>query len=133
MDKTSAIADEYGTIHNSPETYRWVADNLNTLGSILIAWTDEEGSQFDILFTKLKLPISKLGPTNGGIRWNDLYVSIMRMGSFGFAIEKAPDTYPGYYEEKLTTGTLGSTGKKLAELLNGVRNQLYELEQSQEK
>ena len=124
--------DEYHTFQNSPKLYKWLAMNLQEFGYQFIAWTDNEGTQFDILFTKLGHPLSMMGPVQGGMKWNDLFVSIMRLGSFGFTVEKKPQTHPGYYEEKLAVGhTLGSTAKKLATLINGVRDQLARIQEEE--
>lgn len=41
--------DDYGEVTNSPETYEKVASCVRT-GPIVIGWTDEEGSHYDLLF-----------------------------------------------------------------------------------
>jgi len=128
----SPTQDEYGTVLNSLETYQFISWNLIQFGCLFIAWTDEQGTQLDILFTKLRHPLAKVGPTQGGVRWNDLYVSIMRMGAFGFEIKQDADTSSDYYEEKLAGGhNLGSTADKLAELINGVRSELVKEERKE--
>lgn len=117
--------DEYGTVLNSPSTYKYIAHILNEMGSILIAWTDQRGTQLDIMFTKFQVPmLQKVGPVQGGLLGNDLFVSIMRMGAFGFEIDH-DNTFAGYYEEKLAMRiSLGSTADELAKLINGVKKEL---------
>lgn len=115
--------DEYGTVQNDPKTYKGIVKLLKVYGSALIAWTDDEGTQFDILFTRFHAPFQLTGSIQGGLRWNDLFVSIMRIGAFGFEIQKDTDTHAGYYEEKFGR-EMGSTSSKLAELINGVRKEL---------
>lgn len=109
--------DEYGEVLNDLTTFEEIARQVQKL-PVLIGWTDNLGSHFDILFS---FGISKTGPIQGGISPLDLFVSIMRVGAFGFEISHK-DTSPGYYAEKLGIG--GSTGEKLAELINGVKKEL---------
>lgn len=114
--------DSYGEVINGEETYKTIATLLNTGDSVLIGWTDQAepvGTHFDILFTRRAY---KAGIVQGGIEWDDLFVSIMRVGAFGFEVENK-DTAPGYYMEKLRfTGE--ETGEKLAELINEIKNRL---------
>jgi len=124
LTSNGLVVDSYGIVINHPETYRNIASKIAEGGSILIAWTDEDSTQFDILFSCLDVPYKLIGQVQGGVRWNDLFVSIMRMGSFGFEIKEDIDTGSGYYEEKLGSA-MGSTAKKLAELINGVRKEVY--------
>lgn len=107
--------DQYEVVTNSEDTYNAVAACLRDHGSVIIAWTDGEGTQFDILFTLKPL---QCGPVQGGIRGpSDLFVSIMRIGAFAFELGES-DTHPAYYAEKIGVG-----GAQLAELINGVRAQ----------
>lgn len=111
--------DEYGEVINGEETYNTIATLLHTGQPALIGWTDEDGTHFDILFTRKAF---KEGIVQGGIKWDDMFISIMRLGAFGFKVENK-DTAPGYYAEKLGySGT--STTEKLAELFNEIKNRL---------
>lgn len=114
--------DEYSEITNSEETYSDIAEFLKKNNSVFVGWTDGDMTHFDILFTYNPLGF---GTHQGGVRPTDLFVSIMRIGAFGFEIEHE-DTHASYYEEKLAVGLhgLGSTGEKLAELINGVKKYL---------
>ena len=114
--------DSYGEVINGSETYRGIAEELRS-NAVIVGWTDENGTHFDILFTLTALAY---GTFQGGLRpRTDLFVSIMRWGAFAFEINEA-DTAPGYYEEKLSTRKLGDEcSEKLAELINGVRKELH--------
>jgi len=113
--------DEYGEVINGKNTYTEIANDLKEVGkSVLIGWTDQNSTHFDILFTFQP----KVEGTNiqGGVRGTDLFVSIMRRGAFGFEIANE-DTHESYYDEKLGGG-LGSTAEKLAELINEIKKLL---------
>lgn len=116
--------DEYGEIINGEATYKEIAQELNfhDHASVLIGWTDQQGTHLDILFTRGTIAFG----TNiqGGIKAWDLFVSVMRWGSFGFD-PKHLDTSPGYYDEKLgNRASFGPTAEPLAELINGVKKHL---------
>jgi len=114
--------DTYGEVINGSETYRGIAEELGE-NAVIVGWTDGNGTHFDILFTLAPLAY---GTFQGGIHpRRDLFVSIMRVGSFAFEVNEA-DTHPGYYAEKLgRAGFFGSAADPLAALINGVREQLY--------
>lgn len=121
--------DEYGEVLNSPETYLDIATLLSKGANCFVGWTDEAGSHFDILFTALPvmIPTDNKKTIQGGLRpGSDLFVSIMRKGAFGFEINHTL-TSAGYYADKLTLNDNGETADKLAELINGVKYQLYDL------
>lgn len=116
--------DKYGEIINAPETYKAIATVLGITGSCLIGWTDEEATHFDILFNYQIGGIPTFaGQMQGGIQATDLFISIMRIGCFGFEV-KNEDTYWTYYNEKLGYHLGETTGKKIAELINGVKKEL---------
>ena len=113
---------EYGEVLNGPLTYKFIAEALKFNGSILIGWTDDVYTHFDILFKYRTV----FAGTNiqGGIRSNDLFISIMRKGSFGFEVNGQKKS-SGYIAEKLNLNNSVTT-EKLAELINGVINILEE-------
>lgn len=111
--------DSYGEVVNGEGTYKAIAMHLKAEGSVIIGWTDNMMTHFDILFTP---GAYSYGSLQGGVLGNDLFVSIMRRGAFGFEKDK-DDTHAGYYGGKLGGG-LGSTGEALAELINGVKKEL---------
>lgn len=114
--------DDYSEVTNSEETYSEIANLLESGAAAFIGWTDGEGSHFDILFI---YRVMGFDTHQGGVRPIDLFVSIMRVGSFGFEVEHS-DTDWGYYDEKLGSAfKFGeTTGKKLAELINGIKKKL---------
>lgn len=111
--------DTYGEVINGEGTYSEIALKLKLDLPVLIGWTDDDGTHFDILFVK---DAEVYGTIQGGVKGTDLFVSVMRRGAFGFEIDKT-DTHSGYYSEKLG-GDMGSTSEKLAELINGVKKYL---------
>lgn len=112
--------DDWGEVVNDPETYDEVAQLLIEDNSVLLGWTDQNMTHLDILLT---IKPSGFGTHQGGIRpATDIFVSIMRRGSFGFEIANE-DTHSGYYEEKLG-GPMGSTADAVAELVNEVKKRL---------
>lgn len=120
MDKFNV--SEYGEIINGLLTYKTVADKLSSGGHCLIGWTDEIGTHYDILF----LYKTSFAGTNiqGGIRCNDLFISIMHKGAFAFKVNGLKKS-SGYIAEKLNLYECITT-EKLAELINGVINILEE-------
>lgn len=113
MDK-----DTYGEVINGENTYKEIAYLLKSGRSVIIGWTDEDYTHYDILFS---LNVIKEGTLQGGLRWNDLFVSIMRIGSFGFLIDSKKDS--GYIGEKLGLGD-NITTNKLTDLINGIIERL---------
>lgn len=112
--------EEYGEIINSAETYEDIANILKMHNSILIGWTDEIVSHYDILFLyKTQFYGSNI---QGGIKSNDLFISIMRKGAFSFEINDSKKS-SGYIAEKLNLSD-DETAEKLAELINGVIRKL---------
>ncbi len=111
--------DEFGEVINDEETYKAIGERLKTGKSVLVGWTDGDMTHFDVLFTA---GVAMYGTTQGGIKADDLYVSIMRRGAFAFEVVNT-DTRAGYYAEKFGGG-LGSTADALSELINGVKKNL---------
>ena len=112
---------------NGEETYRWIVGRLNKMGNAFIGWTDEDGTHFDILFS-YRVPYFGRN-IQGGIKPHaDLFVSIMRRGSFGFEVD-AGHTHAEYVREKLAFSG-ESTGEKMAELINGVKGLLQKQPQT---
>lgn len=112
--------DEWGEVINGPETFKAVAQHIAHGGSAFIGWNDGDVTHLDILFS---LTPVKAGLVQGGLnQGQNLFVSIMRIGAFGFDINN-PDTHPNYYAQKL--GITGSvTIEKLAELIDGIKEAL---------
>lgn len=119
---TALNEDEYGEIVNGEGTYQGIAEELKS-NAVIVGWSDGAGTHLDLLFTLTALRFGS--QIQGGIRpQKDLFVSIMRMGAFGFDPEHT-DTHGGYYDEKLTGFRLGTEcAAKVADLINGVKKYL---------
>lgn len=115
--------DEYKEVINGEGTYATIAEELFEDKAVLIGWTDQDSTHFDIFF-KWKADVYGSN-IQGGVNKLDLFVSIMRLGAFGFDSEPE-DTHPGYVDEKLG-GRLGTSAKPLTDLINGVRKHLNKL------
>lgn len=109
--------DEYSTVFNGEITYNGIATILKATGHIVFAWTDEEGSQLDIL---LCYGPAQFGYLQRGMNTaTDLFVAVSNCGMFGFEFN---DTIKdaGYVGSKLGLGGSNATTIKLAELMNNV-------------
>ena len=105
--------DNYGEVINDKITYEYIAYILNSGGNILIGWTNGKSCHYDILFSLVE---RSFGHIQGGVKTNDLFVSVMYRGAFGFSLDN--NKLSGVYiADKL--GIQGSE-KELAELVNGV-------------
>ena len=111
--------DNWGEIINDKNTYQDIAQKLKSYGRILIGWTDGFGTHFDILFV---ISPDIAGHIQGGLKYTDLFVSIMRVGAFGFIIDNK-DIHYSYIGEKLNLGN-DITIEKVAELINGIKKEL---------
>jgi len=115
--------DDYHQVNNGSDTYRAIAAELIKNKCCIIGWSDTHYTHYDILFT---LSPRKFGHLYFGIKAdNDLFVSLMRRGSFGFALTSpTKNLHPGYIAEKL-----GEHGEKtmqaLGELINGVMREIW--------
>lgn len=107
--------DIYGEIINGKDTYFEIAKHLIKGESVGIGWTDEDSTHFDIIFT---LGIKKYGLFQGGIKANDLFVSILHWSSYGFSTDGVK--LGGYIQEKLRLSNYDILGEKVKELVNGV-------------
>ena len=117
LDKIKMDRDEYGEIINGIKTYKTIAKDLMTGQSVLIGWTDEEFTHYDVL---LHYAVTFYGTNiQRGMKPDYLYVSIIGKGATGFR----PDTEKsaGYVQEKLN---MTSDCTKLTELINGVIKEL---------
>lgn len=107
--------DKYGEIINGTKTYLEIADALKVGTSVIIGWTDEECTHLDLLFNYM---VYREGILQRGLRGNELYVSIISLGAFGFDV-KDREIHEGYISEKLNIHG-EPTVSKLAELINGI-------------
>lgn len=114
--------DAWREVINGPETYAGIAAGLRTGTAVIVGWTDQSCTHFDILFT---LRPAQHGGLQGGLRGaTDLFVSVMRTGCFGFDVRNAAPLHHGYIAEKLHIAEASFTATALADLINGVVGQL---------
>lgn len=111
--------DSYGEVINGENTYKEIADNLRAGKSVIIGWTDEKYTHLDLLFNYHTL---KEGTLQRGLRGNELYISIIGMGAFGFDTNNN-DKAEGYIEEKLNIHG-EPTVTKITELINNIIKRL---------
>lgn len=114
MDK-----DEYGEIINGNDTIIKISKRLKEGQSVIIGWTDEKYTHLDLLFNYKS---HKEGMLQRGLRGNELYVSIIGLGAFGFDVADR-EIYKGYITEKLNIHG-EPTVNELAELINGIVKEL---------
>ena len=109
--------DSYNEIINGEITYIDIAAKLKQGKSVIIGWTDEEFTHFDILFT-LGAYKDCDNQLQRGIKNSDLFVSIIGRSSFGFLMTQE-DKDSTYIAEKLNV--YGKpTADKLTELINNI-------------
>ena len=111
--------DKYEEIINGNKTYLEIADALKAGTSVIIGWTDERYTHLDLLFNYMAY---REGMLQRGLRGNELYVSIISLGAFGFDV-KDREIHEGYISEKLNIHG-EPTVSKLAELINGIIKEL---------
>lgn len=111
--------DDYGEIVNGPYTYKGIASKLKEGESVIIGWMDEKYTHLDLSFN---YKTYKEGMLQRGLRGNELYVSIIGLGAFGFDV-KEQEIHKGYISEKLNIHG-EPTVSKLAELINSVIKEL---------
>lgn len=124
MKEIKPTLDEYQVFINSEETYKYIAKELSS-GTIkkpqsyLLAWSDNRGTMITILLTTSpKFTFENRLDFQHGVRFDDLFVSIIGYGAFGFEIIDEP-IHPEYLKEKLSIYS-----QELADFINGVRRYL---------
>lgn len=113
--------DEYKTLINGQATYERIAYSIKDCGPLYIPWTDQESTQYDILFC---IP-DVFGPVQRGIRAGDFFVAVQGFGMWAWEINEN-EIFPQYMCEKLQMHR-GPDTDKLAELLTGVRRALHNI------
>lgn len=113
--------NEYDEIVNGEETYKKIAGLLSERIPVFIGWTDDKSTHYDILLTSVA---KSFGVRQSGLKATDLFVSVMRIGAFGFKTDSLKE--PGYVAEKLFRGRLDESVESLTELINGIIRELEE-------
>lgn len=101
---------EVNVVNNNELLFYFIADQLLTRSALLVCWTDDEGGQYDILFSR-PLPV---GAPGRRYKCGDIFVAISGWGACHFDVHG--DSSVSYYKEKL-----GVYSEKMTELLNSVR------------
>lgn len=114
--------DAWNEVTNGEETYNEISAFLGSgNGPVLIGWTDEESSHLDVMFSIVNIKVGNIqgihpaAPIVGGM----LFVTIMRIGAFAFAIHDGPLS-SDYVGEKLGTGENNPTTDALTKLINEI-------------
>ena len=115
--------DDWNQVKNGPDTYKAIALKLTEHKCCVIGWSDNHYTHHDVLFV---LSPPRFGYLAGGIRGhNDLFVSLMKRGSFAFAVTSPTEAlHPGYIAEKLKENN-DETMQALGELINGVMREIW--------
>lgn len=109
--------NKYDEVINGEHTYRTIVENLKKCNTVGIGWTDEISSHHDIIF---KLGVVEYGYFRRGIKWYDLYVSII--GHTSYAFDTSCEKGTAYIQEKINMHN--ESGVKIAQLINGVIREL---------
>lgn len=113
---------KYNEIINGEETYNEIVDKLKQNIPVVVGWTDEDYTHFDILFV-YKAYREPLNYLQRGFKPTDLFVSLLGWGSsYGFEVDT--EKHEGYISTKLNVH--GETASKLTELINKVIRRLKE-------
>lgn len=112
--------DSYNEVVNGELTYRQIAKDIKSGKAIIIGWTDEECTHFDIFF-KLGANKSINNYLQRGLKQNYLFVGIVDKTFYGFSADSVK--HWTYIAEKLRLGDNDCT-RKVAELINGVIEEL---------
>lgn len=113
--------DEYGEIINGYDTVKAISDKLKKGQAVIIGWTDEKYTHFDLLFN---YNTHKEGLLQRGLRGNELFVSVIGLGAFGFDVKaREEDIHSGYIAEKLN---VRGKADKLGELINDIIKELIQ-------
>lgn len=126
-NKYDVNIDEFKEVINGNKTYNTIANSISEFSSAIIGWTDRAGTHLDILFCYMPGYISP-AQLQRGIRGNELFISIIGTGAFGFKLSQEK-LASGYIAEKLGIQNFGEDLiNAFAELVNNVKSKLYELE-----
>lgn len=109
----------YDEVINGEHTYSEISKELKLGRSVIIGWTDDEFTHYDLLFN---YNTHKQGSLQRGLRGMELYVSVIGLGAFGFDVSNS-DKSAGYIAEKLNING-DDTTQKVAELINNIIKRL---------
>lgn len=113
--------DKFSTVVNHKSTYDYLAQKMVDREPVIFAWTDEQGTQLDILM--VYQPDQRGNLQRGMSTYKDLFVAVSGHGMFGFALNGSWKS-PGYVGQKLGLGDHNDTTAELSELINGVAQRM---------
>lgn len=90
--------NEYEEVINGEKTYKKIAKELNNDKCVLIGYSDEKFTHYDILF---KYAVEKYGQVQRGLKVFYLYMSIIGLGAFAFRTDKK--IYESYIQQNFNT------------------------------
>ena len=113
----------YNEVINGPATYKEIAEILKNKTPVLLGFTDNDATHYDILFNygnivHLNRVHTAESTVQRGIRETDLFVSILGTNSYGFNIDTTK--HESYICEKLFNGRMDYSVSEVAKLINGV-------------
>ena len=110
--------NQYDETINGKDTFTEIADKLVLGEAVIIGWTDEETTHYDIFFKLRAYRWFGINTLQSGIKQTDLFIGIIGHGLFGFKTDdiKSYD----YIAEKLRLHGEKKHLKKVAELINGI-------------
>ncbi len=118
--------DTWKTVINGHETYASIWQTVQRGDSLLIGWTEGMGTHYDILFTLGKYTAGHVQSLHSSLvagmqRHPVLFVSILKVGAFGFDIGEDKALHPNYVAEKLNIPG-PPTAQALTVLLNAIKS-----------
>lgn len=115
LKEIDGLLDEEGYFIPSSENISIITMGLKHGHTILIPFNAGDMTQYDILLSYGAFVVGNPTLLQGGLKLDDLFVSIIRKGSFGFKIGQTSSNE--YYMEKLGVGS----SFLLTEVLNEIR------------
>lgn len=112
--------DEYNCVITTHKNIKEITKEILKNKSIIFTWENDSDCYTVILNYPLNKPM--FNSLTRGLKPNNLFISIIGIGCFGFRIGE-DDIYKTYYQEKLHM----NVPKELIELFNGIRKELYKL------
>ena len=119
--------DTWNTVINGQDTYTDIWQSILPGHSLLIGWTDGRGTHYDILFVLGKKAVGHINALHPSAikemhRYAPvLFVSVLRLGAFGWNLGEDEALHPEYVAEKLNINAL-ATAEALTVLLNGLKS-----------
>lgn len=115
LKEIDGLLDEEGYFIPSSENISIITMGLKHGHTILIPFDSGDMTQHDVLLSYGAFVVGNPVLLQGGLKLDDLFVSVIRKGSFGFKIGQTSSN--DYYNEKLNIGVT----QTLTDFLNELR------------